>query len=65
MRFRARAEVKESELATTRVSTQQLLSQTGASREKIYIFPAASRTVVSHSGDVPSPETPWSMTLYR
>ena len=40
------------------VSTQQLLSQLPASREKIYIFPAASRPVVSHSGDVPSPETP-------
>lgn len=41
------------------------VSHTVTSREKIYIFPAASRTVVSHSGDVPSPETPRSMTLYR
>lgn len=40
------------------VSTQQLLSQLPASREKIYIFPSAIRTVVSHPGDVPSPETP-------
>ena len=40
-------------------------SHTVTSREKIYIFPAAIRTVVSHSGDVPSPETPRSMTLYR
>lgn len=33
-------------------------SHTVASREKIYFFPAASHTVVSHSSDVPSPETP-------
>lgn len=37
-------------------------SHTVASREKIYIFPAASRMVVSHSGDVTSPETPRNTT---